>query len=121
MPIRVQAFCREPGCGKRCAGGFCADHTRSDPRRRFDELRGSAANRGYGRRHERLRKLVLARDPICMIHRPMICLMISTVADHRIPKSRGGTDAMENMQGACEPCHDWKTATQDSSFVQRKK
>jgi 5-methylcytosine-specific restriction protein A len=64
--------------------------------------------------------MVLARDPLCKIRRKDICREISTVADHVIPKSRGGDDSMTNMQGACAPCHSWKTATQDSRFIKRK-
>lgn len=57
---------------------------------------------GYGRRWRRLRLMVLARDPICMIchERP------STDADHIVAKARGGSDELSNLQGLCGWCHD---------------
>lgn len=39
-------------------------------------------------------------------------LGISTDVDHIIPKSRGGEDTPENLQGACHSCHSRKTATE---------
>jgi 5-methylcytosine-specific restriction protein A len=71
----------------------------------------SRQERGYGRDHERMRKIVLAEEPLCRI-----CLAMdpprhtpSTIADHIVPKAEGGTDERENYQGACGPCHDAKT------------
>jgi 5-methylcytosine-specific restriction endonuclease McrA len=60
-------------------------------RKTYDEARGSAAARGYDRRHEKWRKLVLARDPLCRIQK--LCGKgakrelpdPATVADHVIP------------------------------------
>jgi 5-methylcytosine-specific restriction endonuclease McrA len=40
-------------------------------------------------------------------------MAISTVADHIIPVSQGGTWSMDNGQGACDPCHNWKRAAID--------
>jgi 5-methylcytosine-specific restriction endonuclease McrA len=37
----------------------------------------------------------------------------STVADHVTPVRQGGAWTMENGQGACERCHNWKRATSD--------
>ena len=97
-----------------------------DPRKQFDELRGSAHARGYGRRWRKLRKMVLARDPLCKIQE--LCgpragqpfPAPSRVADHIVPRARGGEDTMENLRGCCKACHDWKTATQDSGFAERR-
>lgn len=29
--------------------------------------------------------------------------------DHIIPLAKGGTDAMDNLEGICKPCHEEKT------------
>jgi 5-methylcytosine-specific restriction protein A len=131
MPQRAQRVCGNPGCGRLCSNGYCDAHAASSPRavrrRQFDAQRGSAHARGYGRRWERLRKMVLTRDPLCMIqtlcgrgldrpgeapHLPAL----STEADHVVPRPHGD-DSMVNLQGACHACHSRKTATADSGFA----
>lgn len=66
--------------------------------------------RGYGADHDRMRKRVLAEEPLCRICLAEDRVTASTVADHIVPKAEGGTDERENYQGACKPCHDIKTA-----------
>lgn len=78
--------------------------------------RESRQARGYGRAHDRMREIVLREEPLCRI-----CLEAkpqritpSTIADHRIPKSQGGTEDRENYQGVCDPCHKIKTARESA-------
>jgi len=128
MPQRAQRVCGKPGCGRLCTSGYCDAHAASSPRAvrqcLLDALRGSAHARGYGRRWERLRKMVLARDPLCMIQKlcgrgldrpgePAHLPALSTVADHIVSRPKGD-DSMENLQGVCRRCHGHKTATNDS-------
>lgn len=89
------------------------------PRRPFEFPRESPTRRGYGRRWEKLRRMVLARHPLCQI--AVLCegTALATEADHIIPKSKGGTDSMDNLQGACHACHSHKTATEDTAFAAR--
>ena len=107
MPTRPPRPCAHPGCPELTASTWCARHERErPPRPRKPDTRPSAHRRGYGRRWERLRRLVLARDPICRI-----CGQApATEVDHIVPKRRGGPDSMENLQGLCKPCHSRKTA-----------
>jgi 5-methylcytosine-specific restriction endonuclease McrA len=112
----------------------------------FELRRESSCKRGYGRRWEKLRKMVLARDPLCMIkenllawieanrsnlcgsyvrelfsHAEKLCdgMNPSTQADHKVPRAAGGDDSMENLQGGCDHCHSYKTAVFDSAFARR--
>ena len=81
--------------------------------REAEASRGSAAARGYGRRHRRtFREGVLAMYPICVLchRRP------STEADH-YPRSRreledDGLDPNDPRfgRGLCKPCHSSETA-----------
>lgn len=111
----------------------------------FDRQRGSACKRGYGRRWEKLRKRILARDPLCCVRANLLEMIAigrhgndreaiavleahvshfcegtrpSTDVDHIIPKP-GGNDNDGNLQGACHECHSYKTAVFDSTFSTR--
>lgn len=77
-----------------------------------DKQRESRHKRGYGYRWQKLRLIILARDPICKI-----CgRAASTDVDHIIPKSKGGLDAVDNLQGLCHSCHSRKTASEDGGY-----
>lgn len=107
MPTRAKSFCSHTPCPNFTP---CPDHARV-AQRAHDARRGTSASRGYGARWQRLRKMVLARDPICKIcnREP------STDADHIVAKPVG-RDAMENLRGLCHSCHSKKTVREDSGF-----
>jgi 5-methylcytosine-specific restriction endonuclease McrA len=77
----------------------------------------SAQIRLYDRRRwrDRLRTLVLARDPLCKIAALRDGTALSTEADHIIPLRRGGDNSMSNLQVACHACHSHKTASEMAS------
>ena len=55
---------------------------------------------------QRLRRLVLSRDPVCVA-----CgAAPSSHVDHILARKHGGTDALSNLQGLCAHCHTAKTA-----------
>lgn len=81
--------------------------------RDHDAVRGTAAARGYDARHRRWRTVIIARDPYCKIGIKCQGEAPSTVADHVLPLNQGGDFSLENGQGCCSPCHDWKRATLD--------
>ena len=61
-----------------------------------------------------LRRVVLARDPVCVICNRNA----STVADHIVPH-KGVWELfcdLVNLQGICDECHAKKTATEDGGF-----
>ncbi len=83
------------------------------PALRAPELRPSAHGRGYGRRWERLRLMVLARQPFCNAcdrGEPGVHV------DHIYPKELGGSDDFGNLQALCAACHGRKTALYDGGF-----
>jgi 5-methylcytosine-specific restriction protein A len=63
-----------------------------------------------------LRKLVLARDPICMWAEDGGCIKPSTIVDHKIPHrgDRALWADLTNLQGLCHHHHAIKTAREDS-------
>lgn len=73
--------------------------------------RTSSHERGYGWAWQKLRLFVLRRDMgLCQPCLAIDRTELATEVDHIIPKAKGGTDALENLQAICRPCHERKTA-----------
>lgn len=77
--------------------------------------------RGYGTAWDKLRKRILTRD--CGVCQCDDCkkagrVRIATEVDHRIPKSKGGTDDEDNLQAINAECHKAKTA-KDNGAAER--
>jgi len=82
------------------------------------DRRLSPSKRGYGKRHQRWRQLVLARDNwICQEHKRRGEIVAGSHADHIVPLHRGGAPFdLANGQTLCSTCHARKTATEDGGF-----
>jgi len=111
IPRALRKPCRWPGCPELTHDRFCPAHAKKHSQQ-YEESRPSSHQRGYGRRWQRIRRIILRRDPICKIcgRAP------STEVDHIIPREAGGTDDPDNLQGACKPCHSRKTAQEDGRW-----
>lgn len=111
MPPRPLRPCGKIGCSRLARERFCEEHkSEAEARRkarwrRYDNSRGTAAQRGYGAVWRRLRLMVLHEEPLCRM-----CSAPSQEVDHIQPLSRGGTNERENLQGLCRSCHSRKTA-----------
>ena len=108
MPFKPKRPCQFAGCPRLTHGRYCQDHQRQVGGA-YDQARGSAAKRGYGRTWRKLRLLVLHRDPICSVDD---CDQPSEDVDHIIPRDQGGDDRMSNLQGLCHAHHSAKTDTE---------
>ena len=119
MPIAPQRVCA-------CGSLNCDKHKRQTPSRDnariYDKQRADDPLRRFyfTARWRRVRGAILRRDPFCKIAK--LCLqryqrvMPSAEVDHITPVREGG--AMydpENLQGACNACHSWKTATEQGA------
>src|SRR4030095_1381560 len=89
------------------------------PKPRPKENRQSAAKRGYDRRWQRLRLMVMREEPLCYYCQLFSITTASTSVDHRIPKSRGGTDDRTNLCGCCKNCNDRKQDMTSDEFIQQ--
>jgi 5-methylcytosine-specific restriction protein A len=70
------------------------------------QSRGTTTQRGYGHRHQVIRRLTLQRDPVCK----RCNRLPSTISDHIHPILDGGDPwSLSNRQGLCRSCHDQKT------------
>lgn len=99
--------CAHPGCHAASYMPYCEKHSKV-------RQRVSPSKRGYGRRHERWRRLVLQVDPVC--HWPLPdgrrCLEPATIADHIKPRAEYPELAYDvgNGHGVCQRHHNTKTA-----------
>ncbi len=114
MPTRLRGPCTAPGCPQRQAPGgrgYCAEHRR-EADRRYDELRGTPAQRGYGSRWKRARLAWLRASPLCAACLERGAVVPGQVVDHIVPH-RGDRELFwdrGNWQTLCERCHNAKTA-----------
>lgn len=122
MPSAAPKPCGHPGCGVLVSDGTarCDKHKRAVSRS-FDDRRGSSAERGYGYKWQQARAVFLAENPLCAEHEAQGALVPATVVDHKVPH-KGDMSLFwrrSNWQPLCKPCHDRKTATEDSRFARR--
>lgn len=109
MPQRITSQCSQPRCPNLAAAdGRCAAHQRVAVAI-YERSRGSYRERGYGAAWRRLRVSYLAAYPYCQWPR---CQELATDIDHILPRSQGGTDLWDNLQGLCHKHHSSKTATE---------
>lgn len=91
-------------------GGYCAHHYQIS-RERFERSRGTAVERGYGRRWQKARVAYLAHHPYCVECERSGVSTPATVVDHITPHRGDWTlfwDAA-NWQPLCKRHHDAKT------------
>jgi len=114
MPSAPLKACATPGCPALVKSGerFCPKH-KNETEKEYQIRRGTPAQRGYGARWQKVRHIILARDPLCQ--HPG-CTHPSTDVDHIISKARGGTDSLDNLQGLCHEHHSFKTVKEDGGF-----
>jgi 5-methylcytosine-specific restriction protein A len=114
--------CKKLGCAALVGSeqGFCEKHAGLS-RKPWASVTTSRQSRGYGRQWELNSKMIIRRDPFCMIAK--VCVertgrpAPSTCTDHIIAKANGGTDHDDNLQGACRDCNEWKARTIDKKAV----
>lgn len=111
MPTRPGKACTNtPNCRGIVHGGRCSV---CGPKRQadqaYDRQRGSAAQRGYDRRWQRLRLMHLRASPLCVECLKRNIVIQASEVDHILPKRLGGDDSDTNLQSLCKSCHSRKT------------
>lgn len=112
MPSRAPAACRRPGCGGVVIGGVCSrcGVLRDATAAAHDERRGSARQRGYDARWEKVRRMHLAGEPLCRLCSQAGRITPAVLVDHIVPIRDGGARLDDdNLQSLCRRCHDAKT------------
>ena len=85
--------------------------------------RESRHARGYGTAWEKLRERVMQRD--CYLCQPCYRATPQRITpakevDHVIPKAKGGTDALDNLEAICVPCHRDKSARDQGKVLRTR-
>ncbi|USE39223.1 HNH endonuclease [Endozoicomonas sp. SCSIO W0465] len=124
MPDRIARPCRVRSCRHRTTldHGYCEQHSDRQRVRPSDTSggwrngrQGSSSQRGYGHQWTRLRSQVLRRDGwLCRVCHQAGQFTRATCVDHIRPKSRGGDDALSNLQSLCDTCHRLKTQAESN-------
>lgn len=111
MPTRPGRTCTAtPGCVGIVRNGRCGVcGPRRAAQQQYDHQRGSASARGYDRRWQQLRLMILRNSPLCVDCLAEGRTTLATEVDHITPKRDGGADAEENLQPLCKPHHSRKT------------
>ena len=105
--------CAHHGCGKLVQSGRCDAH-RKQRRRMEDTDRPNSYRRGYDKRWARLRRMVLAAQPVCKCGQPATCV------DHIVALAAGGDNCVENLEAMCHACHSSKTVNVDGGFGRQR-
>ena len=112
MAQRTKSPCRAPGCKRASRTPYCDLHQelqkQLDARSWVGVERSRPKSKIYNTsRWQRLRKLILSRNPICQAND---CNNLSSHVDHIVPMADGGEPyELENLQALCASCHSRKT------------
>ncbi len=79
----------------------------------------TAAKRMTGRRLQKARTELFARDPLCAECKRHGRVTLATQRDHIVPLEEGGADDDANVQGLCHACHDVKSKAERERGQQR--
>ena len=100
-------------CGTLTRNPSRCDTHQAQYNQRVEAARGSAADRGYGPEWRRLAARVVAEwrsawGDWCPGWQVEAHPAKDLTADHKIPRSQGGTDDRENLQVLCRACNSRK-------------
>lgn len=139
MPSAAPRPCTYPACGVlvRDGSGRCDKHKRAEAKQ-LDQQRGTSTQRGYGYKWQKARDAFLREHPLCECpdcdagrKRVTASTVVDHTEPHRLDQALASGDAaaiakaqrlfwsQSNWQAMSKPCHDRKTATQDSTFARR--
>lgn len=115
MPNRLKTACAYPRCPELCEPGqrYCDKHKRQYDSQ-YNKVRGSAASRGYNKRWQKIRAMVLADEPLCRECAKHGIVKAATDV-HHIDGNVANMDR-SNLEPLCHECHSRKTAVENGRW-----
>lgn len=112
MPVRPGSACRRTGCAGIVRDGTCSvcGLLRKQRMQLHDAQRGTAAQRGYDARWQRVRAMFLQVHPLCEDCASQGRVTPATDVHHMVAKRDGGEDIEDNLLALCHACHSKRTA-----------
>ena len=105
VPSRPKRPCSSPGCPKLTDGQYCEDHA-AVARRQYNKYqRAPDINKKYGRAWKRIRDRHITQHPLCEQCEKDGRIVPAAEVHHKVPISKGGTHARENLMSLCRSCH----------------
>ena len=102
---RSPKFCSHAGCSTLTMDTYCQQHAPLHAGR--IDLRGRADERGYDSRWQKVRRMFLQRNPLCVKCLERGQPVIATVAHHVISIDEGGPRLdQSNLMALCRDCHE---------------
>lgn len=105
MPRRPKRPCSFPGCPNLTDGRFCEEHEKQENKRYETYDRDPAVRKRYGRAWKRIRDSYAAAHPLCERCLKEGKYVPTEEIHHKLPLSKGGTHARENLIALCKSCH----------------
>ena len=125
LPPRSKHPCSYPGCPLLTTESLCEVHKKPE-RKKYDDSRGTSAERGYNSSWRNERKRFLGQYPLCAECLKDNVIATAQIVDHVIPHK--GDHILfwdeNNWQSLCKRHHDIKTAKEDGKEIaglQKKK
>jgi 5-methylcytosine-specific restriction protein A len=103
MPMRPPHPCNHQGCQRLARARYCPEHARQ-AEQDYQRQRGTAAERGYTSTWAKVRRMKLARAPLCERCQEQGRDVAAVLVHHRDRNARNNT--AENLQCVCDACHD---------------
>jgi 5-methylcytosine-specific restriction protein A len=117
MPSKSKKPCSKMGCPNLTTERYC-DGCKQPEQRKYEQLRGTSAERGYDSKWRKARLGFLAKHPLCVHCTRDGGIGAATVVDHIKPHKGDKVLFWErdNWQPLCKRHHDIKTVKEDGGF-----
>ncbi|HEY8450600.1 MAG TPA: HNH endonuclease, partial [Bacillota bacterium] len=99
---------------------YCDTHRQQRKReqsRDYDRRRGTRQERGYDANWLKLRRIILAREPLCRPCREQGRVTPAEHVHHIVPLRAGGTNDESNLMPVCQACHNRLTAEERKQVI----